>query len=102
MTRRPPRATLLPCTTLCRSCTRDVCDGSAKLCTHPAGNAGTVCRAIAGDCDVAEECDGTSPGCPRDAFKPTSVECRATAGECDLAESCTASGASCPADVVKA
>jgi hypothetical protein len=82
-------------------CTRDICDGSGKTCTHPAGNAGTVCRAIAGDCDVAEECDGTSPSCPTDEFKPSSVECRATSGECDVAESCSGSGASCPADAVK-
>src|SRR5919197_1538891 len=49
-------------------CTTDVCSGASATCTHPAGNAGTVCRASAGVCDVAENCTGTSATCPTDAF----------------------------------
>src|SRR5439155_383860 len=40
-------------------CTRDICNGASATCTHPAGNAGTVCRAAAGPCDAAETCTGT-------------------------------------------
>src|SRR5207245_7253393 len=53
-------------------CTTDVCNGTAgaPACTHPAGNAGTVCRVSAGPCDVAETCTGTSTTCPAHAFQP--------------------------------
>src|SRR5207302_7660398 len=97
-------------------------------CTHPAGNAGAVCRAAAGECDVAESCTGTSTTCPTDAKQPAGtactpdtnpctldqcdgstntcthpagnagVECRAAAGECDVAESCTGTSTTCPTD----
>jgi hypothetical protein len=75
-------------------CTTDVC--AAGICTHPAGHAGTTCRASAGQCDVAEVCDGVSAACPADA-KSTAV-CRASAGQCDLADSCDGVGNDCPAD----
>ncbi|MFN8546077.1 MAG: hypothetical protein U0807_18000 [Candidatus Binatia bacterium] len=78
-------------------CTLDMCDGSGT-CTHPAGHAGTVCRAAAGPCDVAETCTGTSTACPANAFSPVSRVCRAAAGPCDAAENCTGSAAACPTD----
>jgi hypothetical protein len=61
-----------------------------------------VCRPAAGDCDVAETCDGTSNDCPADAFQPASTVCRAAAGEYDLAETCTGSSGTCPSDAKKA
>src|SRR5205814_5235313 len=81
-------------------CTTDVCNGTvgAPACTHPAGNAGTVCRAAAGLCDVAETCTGSSTACPADGFQPSTVACRASAGECDPQETCTGTGPGCPAD----
>src|SRR5207247_7024520 len=111
-------------------CTTDVCNGTsgAPACTHPAGNAGTVCRAAAGECDLAESCDGSSTACPTDVFKASGTTCtddgnacttdvcngtsatcthpagnagavcRAAAGECDVAESCTGTSTTCPAD----
>ncbi len=79
-------------------CTTDTCDGASDACQHPAGNAGTLCRGSAGDCDVVETCDGVSTSCPADAFKPSTTVCRTSAGECDLADTCTGLGASCPAD----
>ena len=88
------------CTDDTNPCTTDTCDG-AGTCAHPAGNAGAPCRPLAGDCDVAESCDGVSPSCPTDGFKPSSVECRASAGFCDVAESCTGSAATCPTDGFK-
>src|SRR5205809_427355 len=77
-------------------CTTDTCDGTNDACQHPAGNAGAVCRASAGGCDLAESCTGTSPTCPADA-KSTGV-CRPAAGVCDVAESCDGVSADCPAD----
>jgi len=78
-------------------CTTDQCDGSGA-CAHPARPAGTVCRASAGACDVAETCDGSASGCPPDGLVPAGTVCRASAGDCDLSETCTGSSASCPGD----
>src|SRR5205807_5129119 len=60
-----------------------------------------ICRPSAGICDVAENCTGSSAGCPSDAFQPSSTQCRAAAGACDVAENCTGSSANCPADAVR-
>src|SRR5207244_1620681 len=111
-------------------CTADVCNGTvgAPACTHAAGNAGTVCRAAAGECDVAESCTGTSATCPADAKQPAGTACtadtnpctldrcdgstntcthpagnagavcRAAAGECDVADTCTGTSAACPTE----
>src|SRR4029079_11263233 len=49
-----------PCTADSNPCSLDQCDGSNDPCQHPAGNVGALCRASAGECDVAENCDGTS------------------------------------------
>ncbi|HVO26416.1 MAG TPA: hypothetical protein VMW56_22615, partial [Candidatus Margulisiibacteriota bacterium] len=89
------------CTADTNPCTLDQCDGSSNSCQHPAGNAGAVCRAVAGSCDVAEACTGTSTSCPADTFQPSSTVCRAVAGVCDVAENCTGSSAACPADAFK-
>ncbi len=62
--------------------------------------AGTPCRASAGECDIAESCDGTSSACPADAFAPSSRVCRAASGVCDVAEVCTGTSALCPDDLV--
>ena len=86
-----------PCTDDGNVCTLDQCNGSGA-CVHPPGNAGTVCRASAGVCDVAETCDGTNANCPADGFAPHSQQCRGSAGVCDVAEFCTGSGPNCPAD----
>ena len=87
------------CTDDGNPCTTDMCDGTSNDCQHPAGNAGTVCRPAAGDCDLVETCTGTSAVCPADAFEPADIVCRASAGECDPAELCTGSDAGCPEDI---
>ena len=74
------------------------CNLSGKVGTCSAVAAGTVCRASAGSCDVAETCSGTSTTCPANAFAPSTTVCRASAGACDVAENCTGSSATCPAD----
>ncbi|TAK24010.1 MAG: hypothetical protein EPO40_24925, partial [Myxococcaceae bacterium] len=64
---------------------------------------GTVCRASAGVCDVAESCNGSGSACPADGFAASSTVCRAAlSGGCDVAERCTGSTAACPADGVVA
>src|SRR5207253_2303549 len=90
------------CTADSNPCTLDQCDGTNDACQHPAGNAGTVCRAAAGVCDVDESGTGSGRGGPADAFKPSSTVCRASAGECDPAENCPGNGPSCPADAKSA
>ena len=82
------------------ACTSDSCN-AVTGCVNTTGNAGAVCRAAAGDCDVAETCDGSSPACPADGFS-TGNECRASAGICDVAESCTGSSACVPGGCVPA
>ena len=74
------------------------CNLSGKVGTCSPIAAGTVCRASAGTCDVAETCSGTSTSCPANAFAPSTTVCRASAGVCDVAENCTGSSATCPAD----
>src|SRR5207249_3452910 len=85
-------------------CTADVCNGTvgAPACTHAAGNAGTVCRAAVGGCDIAETCTGTSTACPADAIQPAGAVCRAAAGVCDVAETRDGVTTACPADALKA
>src|SRR5439155_7629335 len=70
------------CTDDGSACTTDTCDGTNDACQHPAGNAGTVCRAATGPCDQDETCDGTSTTCPADAFQPSTVVRRPSAGAC--------------------
>ena len=62
-----------------------------------------VCRPVAGACDVAESCTGTSGSCPADGFESTGTICRAasTGDVCDETEVCTGSSAACPGDGVK-
>ncbi|MCA9612852.1 MAG: hypothetical protein KC586_08880 [Myxococcales bacterium] len=61
---------------------------------------GTTCRASAGVCDVEEVCDGSGPSCPVDAFNTPGATCRASTGACDVAELCDGTSAACPSDVV--
>jgi hypothetical protein len=73
---------------------------SASCCTSsclPRAN-GELCRPAAGDCDVAETCDGSSPTCPADDFASSSTVCRFAAGTCDVAELCTGASTVCPPD----
>src|SRR5207244_4079098 len=86
------------CTADTNPCTADQCDGTSAVCQHPAGNAGAVCRASAGTCDVAETCTGTSTTCPADGFASSSTPCRASAAEPARAEHGPGKGATCPAD----
>jgi hypothetical protein len=87
-----------PCTADSNVCTLDICDGVGNTCTHPAGNMGTLCRAQAGVCDVAENCDGSNTVCPADVKAGSGTPCRPAAGVCDQAEACDGSTDNCPAN----
>jgi hypothetical protein len=84
------------CTPTDAACGVVACVNNACV-VQPVG-ASTICRPAAGDCDVAESCDGINTTCPADGFSTASTICRAAAGDCDVAESCTGSTATCPAD----
>ncbi len=92
-----------PCPTGADSnpCTQDICNGVSGPCTHPAGNPGTLCRASAGICDIAETCDGVSTTCPANGFQPPTTQCAGPS--CVNATTfqpptlCNGSMASCPA-----
>lgn len=71
-------------------CTADQCDGGGS-CLHPAGNAGTECRADTGQCDVAEQCDGSSATCPADGFEASGTGCN-DSSVCTQTDQCDGSG----------
>ncbi|MBU6280649.1 hypothetical protein KGQ64_00305 [bacterium] len=79
-------------------CSFDRCDGAGR-CAHPPTNAGLICRAASGTCDLAETCTGTDPACPADVVRPANTTCRSSTGECDPVERCGGVDGSCPADV---
>ncbi len=73
-------------------CTLEQCDGSGA-CTHPAGHAGTQCRAANGECDVAEQCDGVNTDCPADGFATQGTPCGSTDDtDCSDPDSCSDDG----------
>jgi hypothetical protein len=88
--------------TVCRAL-QGQCD-VAEACTGasgvcpPDGKSTAVCRAIAGICDVAENCDGVNNTCPGDGFVPGGTVCRAEEEFCDVPEQCTGGSALCPPD----
>ena len=57
-----------------------------------------VCRASAGDCDIKENCTGSSADCPSNSYRPSTYVCRASAGVCDIEEKCTGSSTDCPSN----
>lgn len=61
---------------------------------------GTLCRAPAGGCDIAEMCDGVLDLCPADNLEPSGEVCReALDRDCDTAEVCDGLTPGCPEDV---
>jgi len=76
----------VPCGDDGNACTDDVCDGGGN-CTHPALPAGTVCRAAATVCDLAETCSGGGAPCPADAVVADNTPC---GDQCTTNGSCQA------------
>src|SRR5439155_891758 len=75
----------------------DHCSGTSNSCVDVFSPASTVCRASAGQCDVAENCTGTSGACPADGFASASTSCTGTSqgGACDGADHCSGTSNSC-------
>jgi hypothetical protein len=73
------------------ACCNATCDGFLT--------AGTECRAAAGECDMAETCDGAAGACPADVLAPAGTACRPATGECDVAETCDGAAGACPTNV---
>lgn len=78
------------------------CDPPGVCCTADCrfATAGTVCRPVAGVCDVAETCTGTSGVCPVDTVRPAGTLCRAATDLCDAEERCSGLGPFCPPDAL--
>src|SRR5213080_2622205 len=79
------------------SCGDGAVNSSGEECDEGAANgacpadaflpASTVCRAAAGDCDVAESCPGNGPNCPADAKKASGTVCTDDGNPC-TADTC--------------
>jgi len=69
----------------CQACSMALTGGADGQCL--ALGAGTVCRASAGVCDVAESCNGASVTCPADAPAADGTSCADTT-VCNGAEMC--------------
>src|SRR5438876_5009495 len=84
------------CTDDANPCTLDQCNGTSATCQHPVGNAGTVCRAAAGECDLPETCTGTSATCPADtgARKASGTACTDDGNPCTL-DQCNGTSVDC-------
>ena len=84
-------------------CTVDTCNVGDGTCSTAFLPSSTECRAVAGDCDVAENCTGGDVDCPVDGFVVGGTDCRAGSGDmCDPTETCTGVGPACPTDVITA
>src|SRR5262245_22291400 len=95
-----PENTFQPKTTACTGTSNggacdgtDSCDGAGN-CVDGFQPATTICRAAAGQCDVAESCTGTSGACPENTFQPKTTTCTGTSngGACDGEDSCDGAG----------
>jgi hypothetical protein len=77
----------------CQACSRAAGAPRDGFCALAAAT--TVCRPLAGACDIAEVCDGVSKTCPADRFIKINTVCQAAAS-CASASVCTGTGAVCP------
>jgi hypothetical protein len=60
-----------------------------------------VCRSAAGDCDLAEQCTGSTPACPPDLKQPADTACSdgrfcTVTDKCDANGLCVGTGSPCP------
>src|SRR5581483_3007759 len=83
----------------CDDDTADHCSGTSGACVDVFQSSSTVCRASAGQCDLAETCTGSSGSCPADAFKSSATSCTGSSqgGQCDndAGDHCTGTGNVC-------
>jgi hypothetical protein len=83
----------------CDNDAADHCSGAANTCVDAFQSASTVCRASAGQCDVAESCTGTAGACPVDGFASSGTHCTGSSqgGACDndAADHCSGAANTC-------
>lgn len=72
----------------------NTCDGNGN-CIDNKKNTDVICRKKAGNCDIAENCDGINNDCPADAYAPVATPCGINnlgscdgAGQCDRVHDC--------------
>ena len=84
-------------------CCNETCLGSCEACSTAAGattngtcdllGSSVVCRASAGECDVAESCTGAVVNCPVDGFASPGSSCgSATDDDCTNPDTCNSTG----------
>jgi hypothetical protein len=80
----------------CTNSTSSYClTTSGVICKFSLRPSTSVCRDKAGDCDVAELCNGTSADCPADTLLSNTTVCRAASGLVPE-QKCTGTSAACP------
>jgi hypothetical protein len=94
-----------PGSTVCRAASAgqecdavEFCDGAGNCPADGVLPLNTVCRGVAGGCDVEEVCDGVDSDCPPDLFESSATVCRPDTGDCDVGENCPGDGPNCPPD----
>lgn len=81
----------------CRFVGNSVCDDSNDSCCTSCQftPANTVCRASVGECDLAEQCSGSSGQCPRDSYQPNGQSCGGGNGLTCASGQCTSRDLQC-------
>ena len=62
------------CVSFTNTCSVGICNTTGK-CEIVYNSTTSLCRAITGDCDIEEHCDGSSANCPANEFKPDGTDC---------------------------
>ena len=81
----------------CESCS--VAAGAARDGVCGVSAAATICRPVAGACDLAEACDGVATTCPADRFVKVGTTC-ALDTECASGATCNGTSAACATTAV--
>jgi len=78
-------------------CVTYACDPGSGECEPLIEPDTTLCRSAAGECDVAENCNGVDPDCPADDFASEGQPCGSESDtECDNSDTCDGAGACQP------
>lgn len=72
-----------------------IAEAEVLVTSDPKHAADTVCRAAAGDCDIAEVCDGLTDACPDDEVVEDGALCHEPEGTCDTALYCDGMATDC-------
>ena len=76
-------------------CDEGAANGTAGSCCTASCTlvaSGAECRAASGQCDVAEQCTGSSGACPADGFESVGTTCGDAGTECTVQDTCDGAG----------